>query len=174
VRWQRHIDEVEPADLLAFMKDLQKRVPHTARKARHRLDQVFEYAVLHKWCTTNPAKAIVRAARRGAPALKSSGFRAIGYRQIPVWVAKLRSSDSTASRCLLFTFLTAARTGEAIGAEWSEFDLHARQWVVSADRMKAGEEHRVDPPDQALDTLVSQQGAHDRRPRRSRGCTRPN
>lgn len=160
--WNRPIDEVEPAHLLAFIKDLQKRVPHTARKARQRLDQVLEYSVLHKWCPANPAKAIVRAARRGAPAVKSSGFRAIGYRQIPDLVARLRASDSTASRCLLFTLLTASRTGEAIRAEWSEVDMVARQWLIPAARMKAGREHRVDLSDQALAILKRQEGLHDR------------
>jgi integrase len=33
--------------------------------------------------------------------------------------------------------LTAARTGEAIGARWPEVDLEARTWTVPAERMKA-------------------------------------
>jgi integrase len=44
---------------------------------------------------------------------------------------------------LRFAILTAARSGEVRGARWSEIDLEARTWTIPADRMKAGEEHRV-------------------------------
>jgi integrase len=39
--------------------------------------------------------------------------------------------------------LTAARTGEVIGARWDEIDFAAKVWTVPANRMKAGVEHRV-------------------------------
>src|SRR5687767_349817 len=39
--------------------------------------------------------------------------------------------------------LTAARTGEVIGARKAEFDLERAIWTVPAARMKAGREHRV-------------------------------
>jgi integrase len=48
-----------------------------------------------------------------------------------------------AALALEFTILTAARTGEAIRAQWSEVDLEAKVWTVPAQRMKAGREHRV-------------------------------
>ncbi|MBB3001901.1 integrase [Paraburkholderia tropica] len=38
---------------------------------------------------------------------------------------------------------TAARTGETFGARRDEFDLTAHVWVVLAERMKMGKEHRV-------------------------------
>ena len=47
------------------------------------------------------------------------------------------------ARALEFTILTAARTGEAIGARWDEIDLKAKVWTVPAARMKAKVEHRV-------------------------------
>jgi len=39
--------------------------------------------------------------------------------------------------------LTAARTGEVLGARWNEIDMNAQRWVVPAERMKALREHRV-------------------------------
>lgn len=42
--------------------------------------------------------------------------------------------------------VTAPRPGEARGAQWSEMDLDAVVWTVSAERMKALREHRVPPP----------------------------
>lgn len=160
--WARPIDEIEAQHLLEFIKALQKKLPHTARKVRQRLDAVFEYACLKKWCAGNPTMAIVRAVRRGAPSLKNKSHRALPHAQAPALMARLRALDSTASRCLQFAVLTAARTNEAINAEWSEIDLAAGTWVVSADKMKAGEEHRVDLPRQAIDILEKQQGLSER------------
>ena len=56
---------------------------------------------------------------------------------------KLRKADGTAARALEFTILTAARTGEVLGARWDEIDLKAGLWIVPAERMKARREHRV-------------------------------
>jgi integrase len=44
---------------------------------------------------------------------------------------------------LEFAILTAARSGEALGARWSEIDTEAKVWTVPATRIKAGREHRV-------------------------------
>lgn len=44
---------------------------------------------------------------------------------------------------LEFAILTAARSGEVCGAQWSEIDLDNAVWNVPAVRMKAGREHRV-------------------------------
>ena len=52
-----------------------------------------------------------------------------------------------------FAVLTAARTGEVIGAQWSEIDPAERIWIVPASRMKAGREHRVPLSDTAVDLL---------------------
>jgi integrase len=44
---------------------------------------------------------------------------------------------------LEFLILTAARTGEVIGAKWSEIDLDNAVWTIPAERMKAKRRHRV-------------------------------
>jgi integrase len=48
-----------------------------------------------------------------------------------------------AAQALEFAILTAARSGEVLGARWSEIDLEAKVWTVPATRIKAGREHRV-------------------------------
>jgi integrase len=58
-------------------------------------------------------------------------------------MAALRGREGTAALALQFTILTAARTGEVIGARWSEIDFKAATWTVPAGRMKASKEHRV-------------------------------
>jgi integrase len=55
-----------------------------------------------------------------------------------------------------FAILTVARTGEVIGATWSEIDREARVWTIPASRMKKSDrEHRVPLSDAALAVLPS-------------------
>jgi Integrase len=52
-----------------------------------------------------------------------------------------------------FAILTAARSGEVLGARWDEIDLPEKVWTVPATRMKAGKEHRVPLSDRAMAIL---------------------
>jgi integrase len=66
------------------------------------------------------------------------------------FIAKLRECNTTAARALEFAILTAARSGEVLGARCDEIDLAERVWTVPAARMKGGREHRVPLSDPAL------------------------
>jgi integrase len=55
-----------------------------------------------------------------------------------------------AAWCLEFTILTATRTGEAIGALWSEIDFNAKVWTIPKERMKAEREHKIPLSSQAM------------------------
>ncbi|MGZ5849899.1 MAG: tyrosine-type recombinase/integrase, partial [Methyloceanibacter sp.] len=68
--------------------------------------------------------------------------------------------SGTAARALEFAILTAARTGEAIGARWSEMDLLEKTWTLPAGRMKAGREQRVPLSARALAILEEMQPHH--------------
>ncbi|MFD1555751.1 tyrosine-type recombinase/integrase [Paraburkholderia silviterrae] len=59
------------------------------------------------------------------------------------FMVTLRAINTGAARCLEFAILTAARSGEARGATWSEIDMDRGVWAVPANRMKAKKEHRV-------------------------------
>jgi integrase len=77
-------------------------------------------------------------------------------------MARLRQSEGIAARCLEFAVLTAARTGEVIGAQWPELDLEHATWIVPAARMKGGEQHVVFLSGRALVVLESLRGMHKR------------
>ena len=68
-------------------------------------------------------------------------------------MADLRAGEAIAALGLEFLILTAARSGEVLGATWDEIDLSAEVWTVLASRMKAGREHRVPLSTQALAVL---------------------
>ena len=69
----------------------------------------------------------------------------------------LRDQEGIAARALEFAIVTAARTGEVIGARWSEIDLLEKTWTVPPGRMKAGREHRVPLSASALAILEEMQ-----------------
>jgi hypothetical protein len=61
--------------------------------------------------TLLPARAKVR---------KVAHHAALPYDVLPEFMAMLRTQESVATRALEFTVLTAARTGEVIGARWNK------------------------------------------------------
>jgi integrase len=78
---------------------------------------------------------------------------ALPYADVPGFMEELRSHPSISARALEFTILTAARTGEVLGARWSEIDFERRIWTIPGARMKAGKEHRVPLSPRALEIL---------------------
>jgi hypothetical protein len=83
---------------------------------------------------------------RGHPA-------AMPYADVAAFMTDLRAREAVAARCLELTILTVARSGEALGARWEEFDLDRKIWTVPPERMKGGREHRVPLSGRALDIL---------------------
>lgn len=89
-------------------------MPETLSRVRQRLDAVFEDAIFHGHCSTNPAAAIRRKMRETMPAKKSAQFAALPYREIPEFMASLRDAPGIAARSLDFALHTASRTSEVL------------------------------------------------------------
>lgn len=141
--WNKPVADITAAELLDVLLKLHGKIPETALRVRQRLDAVFEDACFRGQCSTNPASAIRRKLREQAGERERSNFAALAYPAVPAFIQQLRQREATAARALEFAVLTASRTGEVIGATWSEFDLQARVWTISGARMKAGEPHLV-------------------------------
>jgi integrase len=166
--WHKPIGEIEAPELLAALAAVKpherarnvkgKKLPETLRRIRQRLDAVFEDAIFHKHCTGNPAAAIRRKMRETLPKGKPGQFRALDFREAPALMAKVREAEGISARCLEFALLTAARTTEALTAEWSEFNMEEGIWIVPAGKMKAGEEHVVHLSKRARELVAGQVG----------------
>jgi integrase len=65
----------------------------------------------------------------------------MALKDVPAFMASLIADGSPAARSLAFLILTAARTGEAIGADWSE--ISGNVWTVPGSRMKEAKAHSV-------------------------------
>ena len=68
-------------------------------------------------------------------------------------MAELRKREGVAARALEFAILSAARTGEVIGAKGDEIDLGEKTWMIPAGRMKGGKEHKVPLSERAIELL---------------------
>lgn len=78
---------------------------------------------------------------------------ALPYRQLPGFMQELRVHYGVSARALEFAILTAARTGEVVGARWVEIDFEQKIWTILSERMKTGREHRVPLSERALELL---------------------
>jgi integrase len=70
-------------------------------------------------------------------------------------MAELRQQAGMPARALEFAILTAARTNEAIGAQWNEINRDERVWTVPKERMKAHREHKVPLSEPAMALLAA-------------------
>ena len=129
----------------------------TASRLRGRIESVLDWATVRGYRTgDNPARwrghlGEVLPAR--GKIQKTSHHAALSFGDLPEFMTALSQRDGVAARGLEFTILTAARTGEVIGATWEEIDLKAKVWTIPAGRMKASKEHRVPLSDRALEIL---------------------
>lgn len=82
-------------------------------------------------------------------------FPAVPISELPEFMVQLRRQKGVAARALELAILCSARSGEVRFAVWSEFDLDNGLWVIPAERMKAGREHRVPLSRQAIELLKS-------------------
>jgi integrase len=140
------VGDVQAADVLKVLAPIWLTKPETARRVRQRIGVVLDWATTaghRSSLTVNAALAVRAGLPKQAPRTKHHS--AVPWREIPAFVKELRETPSTEAVrfALEFTLLTAARTGETIGARWAEIDLIGRTWTVPAERMKGHREHRV-------------------------------
>jgi len=155
--WHKPIAEITRAELLDFLRDIQHRMADTAQRVRRRLDEVFDEAIERGAVAVNPVAMLRTKLRRENRRKRIVPRPALSFGAAPEFVARLRVQPGIAARCLEFTILTAARTGESIGAQWGEFDLRAGLWRVPGERMKGGEPHVVPLSERAIALLREMQ-----------------
>jgi integrase len=155
------VDTIGTDDVLAVLKPIWMRIPETASRVRGRIEKVLDAAKAKGFRHgENPARW------RGhldhllpKPSKLGRGHHAaMPYETVARFVGELRTLPATAALALEFCILTAGRSGEVLGARWSEIDWDKRVWVVPASRMKAGREHRVPLSNRALSILKQLRG----------------
>jgi integrase len=158
------VADVDDGLVLRALKTIWYEKPETATRVRGRIEAVLDWARVHGFRSgENPARwkghlSHLLPARSKVRRVKHHA--AMPYSEVGSFMQALGERGDGAALALQFVILTAARTGEALGATWAEIDLDGKVWTIPAERMKAGKEHRVPLSGAALATLKTlSQGA---------------
>ena len=153
--------------ILKVLEPIWQSKTETASRLRGRIETILDWAAVRGYRTgENPARwkgHLDHLLVRPDKVAKVEHHAALGFDQIGTFMAELRLQGGSAALALEFLILTAARTGEVIGARWAEIDETAKLWVVPGDRMKSGREHRVPLSEDVIAILAKA------RPLRGRG-----
>ncbi len=151
------IDKIEVAHVLKVLEPIWTLRPETASRVRGRIETIIDWATARGYRVgENPARwkghlQNLLPARNKVASVKH--LPALPYPELPSFMGRLREAPGIDARALEFAILTAARSGEVIGARWSEIDLAARMWSIPPRRMKRHREHRVPLSDRAVEIL---------------------
>ena len=141
------VDQITTEDVLQILQPIWSGKTETAKRVQGRIENILDFAAARRWRDpVNPArwrghldKLLPRPNRvktvRPQPAMP--------WQELPGFMAELSRLKSISAQALQMLILTAARTGEIIGAQWDEIDIDAAIWTIPASRMKARKEHRV-------------------------------
>ncbi|WP_244430893.1 site-specific integrase [Methylocystis sp. ATCC 49242] len=140
------VDEITTEDVLTVLQPLWATRPETASRLRGRIESVLDAAkALGLREGENPARwrGHLSHLLPKRQKLARGHHAAMPYAEVPAFVRRLREHRSASALALEFCILTAARTGEVIGAQWGEIDMAGKVWTVPAARMKAARPHRI-------------------------------
>ncbi len=142
-----HVRDVALAHVLQILEPIWTTKTETASRLRGRIENVLDWAKGRGYrAGDNPAawKGNLDAQLPRPQRVKRVvHYPAVAIDEMGDFIAELRQRDGSGARALEFAILTAARSGEVRGMEWSEVDLITGIWTVPAGRMKASREHRV-------------------------------
>ncbi len=151
------IQSVTRADLVKVLEPIWTSRVETGRRVRQRLHTIFQWAKGEgHFQGENPVDQIGLGLSQVRKV--KTHLAALPWREVPGFWSQLTDRDSISSACLRFIILTAARSGEARGANWQEIDFEGATWNVPADRMKRGKPHRVPLAPEAVAILENMRG----------------
>ena len=129
----------------------------TAKRLLGRIKTVLDFATVNEYRTGNNPAQWTGYLDTQLPSPKKlqkvEHHPAVPYTLMGDFMSKLRQNGSISAKALEFLILTAVRSGSVRMAEWSEFDLDKKLWVIPAEHTKARQEHRVPLQPQAIKLL---------------------
>jgi integrase len=142
-----HVAAIDTGLVLKVLEPIWTKTPESANRIRGRIEAVLDWAKVRELRDgENPARwrghlDKILPKRQRAKAVKHHD--ALPYSDLAAFMAALRAKEGLSALALEFAILTAARTGEVIGARWPEIDVAASMWTVPGERTKSSREHRV-------------------------------
>jgi integrase len=151
------VDDITSTHVIKTLEPIWKTIPETASRVRGRIEKVLGWAAVRGFRSgDNPARWRGHLAElfpgKGKMAT-TKHHAALPFSDVPAFMVELRQRDALSSRALEFVVLTAARSGEVLGATWPEIDLAGKTWTIPKTRMKSKKEQRVPLSDRAVAIL---------------------
>lgn len=148
---------VSTAMIVKVLQPIWQEKTETATRLRGRIESILDWAtVSHFRVGDNPARwrgHLDNLLADPGKMNKVVHHAALPWQEIGAFMVELKVREGIAARAVEFAILTATRSGEVRGAVWNEFDLDAALWVIPAERMKAGREHRIPLSKEAVTLL---------------------
>lgn len=154
----RPIADIQPLELVGAIKDIASRgALDIAKRAYQTSGQIFAFAMTHGFAQRNPARDL--SPSDFLPSRHQEHFARVDAKELPQLLIAIEAYQGSNITRLAMKLLanTFVRTGELIGARWSEFELDDRLWRIPASRMKMRTEHLVPLSDQSLQILQALQ-----------------
>ena len=150
---ERPVSEVDQGDVLGILTPIFRDKHATGKQVRQAMSSIFSWAVAAQYRSDDPAGPAIAAALPAGT--KATHRAAIKHGELNEALAAIDATAAYVGAALAIRLiaLTAVRSNEALGANWSEIDIEERSWTVPAKRMKTAEEHRIPLSDAALAVL---------------------
>lgn len=147
------VADVEAGHVVKVLRPVWETSPATAERLASLLRNTFDWCKAHKYRNDNPAATEIL--NKLLPKLREGGKHpSLPFALLPAFMRDLRARDGMSAHALEVTILSALRTNESLGAEWSELDFESRVWTVPRSRMKVKRDvHRVPLEGSLLDLL---------------------
>ena len=155
------IRELTHKNLLDMAKSIQARgANELAKRVIQMSRHIFQYAIITGRTDRNLAEDL-RGLIKAKP---KKHFASLDMKELPEFLGVLYANEARlmplTHLAVQFLMLTFVRTGEMIKAEWDEFDLEAKTWLIPARRMKMKKDHLVPLSEQALEVLRQVRDLH--------------
>jgi integrase len=148
---------IDTALVLKAVEPIWRRAQTTGDRTRQRIEVVLDWATARGARSgDNPARWQGHLEHLLKDSHRLRHHEAIPYNAVPGFMAELRARPGTAARALEFLVLCASRSGEVLGARWSEIDVDGKTWTIPAARMKTDRGHIVPLSAPALKILAGQ------------------
>ena len=151
------IKSIDTALIMRVLEPIWLTKNETAGRLRGRIENILSWAAVQGYrAADNPAQwkgHLENLLAKPSKIKKVKHHRAMPYTDIHNFINDLRTHTGVSAKALEFLIITASRTSEVIGAQWDEIDLTANVWIIPANRMKAGKEHRVPLCSRALELI---------------------
>lgn len=148
------IDSIGQPEVLMCLSPIWTLKHETAKRLAQRIKAVLDVAKSRGFRDgENPVTAVKDAGVLPKVKAKPVHHEAMPWRDVPAFYAELEKRTATAAKALQFTILTACRTSEVLGMTWEEIDWDAQLWIIPAERMKMGVQHRVPLNDEMIRIL---------------------